>query len=184
MCLCRWERERGIKVHTRVTPERTSSKEIRLCPSLRSSYRSVMCFLTWEREWQAKKEGRRKGEGRGMEREKHRERKKKSEFHTLIIPLLTQHYWHLPSRLPHSWQGCWQRLPGQRGRSTSCGLLSLLPWHPLLNDWGGGGLSLLATAAETVTQQPDQQQSFFLWESGTLSDIDRECCREIVFITL
>lgn len=77
MCLCRCECERGIKVHTRVTPERTSSKEIRLCPSLRSSYRSVMCFLTWEREWQAKKEGRRKGEGRGMEREKHRERKKK-----------------------------------------------------------------------------------------------------------
>lgn len=46
MCLCRCECERGIKVHTRVTPERTSSKEIRLCPSLRSSYRSVMCFLT------------------------------------------------------------------------------------------------------------------------------------------
>lgn len=36
----------GDEIHTRVTPERTSSKEIRLCPSLRSSYRSVMCFLT------------------------------------------------------------------------------------------------------------------------------------------
>lgn len=28
------------------------------------------------------------------------------------MPLLTQHCWHLPSRLPHSWQGWWQRLPG------------------------------------------------------------------------
>lgn len=41
---------REIHFHTRVTPERTSSKEIKLCPSLRSSYRSVMCFLTWNKE--------------------------------------------------------------------------------------------------------------------------------------
>lgn len=43
-CVCK----RG-QIHTRVTPERTSSREIRLCPSLRSSYKSEMCFLTWER---------------------------------------------------------------------------------------------------------------------------------------
>lgn len=39
-----------INIHTRVTPDKTSSREIRLCPSLRSSYRSVMCFLTCDRE--------------------------------------------------------------------------------------------------------------------------------------
>lgn len=51
--VCDGERARGcmseIHIHTRVTPERTSSKEIKLCPSLRSSYRSVMCFLTWNK---------------------------------------------------------------------------------------------------------------------------------------
>lgn len=43
------ERERGgsdfgIPALTSVSPERTSSSEIRLCPSLRSSYRSVTCL--------------------------------------------------------------------------------------------------------------------------------------------
>ena len=32
---------------TRVSPDRTSSREMRLCPSRRSSYRSVMCLWAW-----------------------------------------------------------------------------------------------------------------------------------------
>lgn len=57
----------GIKIHTRVTPERTSSSDIRLCPSRRSSYRSVMCFLTL---------GTRRQEGEGGTKRK-RQRKRK-----------------------------------------------------------------------------------------------------------
>ena len=35
---------------TRESPESTSSREIRLCPSLRSSYRSLTCFRTYGSE--------------------------------------------------------------------------------------------------------------------------------------
>lgn len=40
-----------VKYHqklTRVSPESTSNREMRLCPSLRSSYRSVMCRWAWK----------------------------------------------------------------------------------------------------------------------------------------
>lgn len=37
------EGQRSLKL-TSVSPESTSSREMRLCPSLRSSYRSVMCL--------------------------------------------------------------------------------------------------------------------------------------------
>lgn len=33
---------------TSVSPESTSRREMRLCPSLRSSYRSVTCLWAWE----------------------------------------------------------------------------------------------------------------------------------------
>uniref|UniRef100_A0A0E9RQR3 Uncharacterized protein n=1 Tax=Anguilla anguilla TaxID=7936 RepID=A0A0E9RQR3_ANGAN len=36
---------------TKDSPDRTSSKEIRLCPSRRSSYRSFTCFRTFKRCW-------------------------------------------------------------------------------------------------------------------------------------
>ena len=36
---------------TKVSPERTSKREIKLCPSLRSSYRSFTCFRTYKENW-------------------------------------------------------------------------------------------------------------------------------------
>lgn len=36
-----------VTVLTSVSPESTSSREMRLCPSLRSSYRSVTCLWAW-----------------------------------------------------------------------------------------------------------------------------------------
>lgn len=46
------DRDSGLSVRrtptlTSVSPERTSSREMRLCPSLRSSYRSVTCLWAW-----------------------------------------------------------------------------------------------------------------------------------------
>lgn len=37
-------RQAGRGTHTRLSPERTSSREMRLWPSRRSSYRSLMCL--------------------------------------------------------------------------------------------------------------------------------------------
>ncbi len=82
------------------------------------------------------------------------------------MPPLTQHCWHLQGQVPHSWQGSWQRLLGQQRPSTSCGLLSLFPWHPLYNSGWGGWLSPVATATGTVTQQADQHQCFLCWKVG------------------
>lgn len=44
---------------TKDSPDKTSSKEIRLCPSRRSSYRSFTCFRTWGRERERERENKR-----------------------------------------------------------------------------------------------------------------------------
>lgn len=51
---------------------------------------------------------------------------------------------------------------------------SRLRWHDIATTMSavGGGSSPVATAADTVTQQPDRHQCLFLLESGTLSETD------------
>lgn len=175
VCLCRCVWDREIKIPTRVTPERTSSREIRLCPSLRSSYRSVMCFLTWERKGRRGNEGTvkrwRRGGGWGAEKGE-RGRKVNSTLQSSLCWLNTVDICQAdcPAARPEGW---WQRLPRRQRRSTSCDpLVSVgMTSPPQWVQWGGGS-SPVATPADTVTQQPDRHQCLFLLESGTLSETD------------
>lgn len=117
--------------------------------------------------------GRREGAGTDRKwtgRRKKREKEKKVNF-TLQSSLC----WHLSGRLPHSWQAWWQRLPGQQRWSTSCALLSPLPWCCLEINQGGSGSSLLAVT-DTVTQRAGRAERSasvaVLCESGTLGGTD------------
>lgn len=153
----------GIKIHTRVTPERTSSSDIRLCPSRRSSYRSVMCFLTL---------GTRRQEGEGGKKRK-RQRKRK------LIP-----YSNHPSVDSTLLTSVRLLAPQPAGLVTAVAeatqkkriavwplvcvamtlLLELLYWTGVK----GLGCHLEATVADTVTQQPDQHQCCFGLKVGRM----------------
>lgn len=139
MCLCRCVCEREIKIPTRVTPERTSSREIRLCPSLRSSYRSVMCFLTWERKGRRGNEGTVKRWRRGGWGAEKGERGEKliphSNHPSVDSTLLTSV--RLIARLPDRRAGD-SGCRGDRDEAPAVTLSSLLAWHRHHNECSGG----------------------------------------------
>lgn len=116
--------------------------------------------------------GRREGAGTDRKwtgRRKKREKEKKKVNFTLQSSLC----WHLSGRLPHSWQAWWQRLPGQQRWSTSCALLSPLPWCCLEINQGGSGSSLLAVTDSDSASGPSRAISIsggFVWKWDTQWD--------------
>lgn len=129
-CFCAGICVMGIKIHTRVTPDRTSSSDIRLCPSRRSSYRSVMCFLTL---------GTRRQEGEEGERQRKRQRKRKliphSNHPSVDSTLLTS----VRLLAPQPAGPVTAVAKATEKKHQLCGLLSALPWHCLSNDFIGQG---------------------------------------------